>query len=32
MEEMEKATAVFRNVLHPVSTSTGARIEEASWR
>ena len=32
MEEMEKATAVFRNVLRPLSTSTGARIEEASWR
>ncbi len=32
MEEMEKATAVFRSVLRPISTSTGARIEEASWR
>ena len=32
MEEMEKATAVFRSVLRPTSTSTGARIEEASWR
>ncbi len=32
MEEMEKATAVFRHVLRPMPTSTGARIEEASWR
>jgi histidinol-phosphate aminotransferase len=32
MEEMEKATAVFRSVLRPISTSTGAGIEEASWR
>lgn len=29
MDEMQKATAVFRNVLRPVSTADGARIEEA---
>jgi histidinol-phosphate aminotransferase len=32
MEEMEKATAVFRNLLRPVSTSTGDGIQEATWR
>ncbi len=32
MDEMQKAAAVFRNVLRPVPTPTGARIEEASWR
>ncbi len=32
MEEMEKATAVFRNVLRPNSTSTGAQMKEGSWR
>jgi histidinol-phosphate aminotransferase len=32
MEEMQKAATVFRNVLRPISTSTGARLEEASWR
>ncbi len=32
MEEMQKATAVFRSVLRPGSTSTGGRIEEESWR
>jgi len=32
MEEMQKAAAVFRSVLRPVPTSTGARIEEGSWR
>ena len=32
MEEMQKAVAVFRSVLRPVSTSTGARTEEESWR
>ena len=31
MDEMQKAAAVFRAVLRPVSTSAGARIEEASW-
>jgi histidinol-phosphate aminotransferase len=31
MDEMQKAAAVFRTVLRPVSTSTGTRIEEASW-
>ncbi len=31
MDEMQKAAAVFRNVLHPISTATGAR-QEASWR
>ena len=31
MDEMQKAAAVFRTVLRPVSTATGARIEEASW-
>ena len=32
MDEMQKATAVFRSVLRPASTPTGGRIEEASWR
>jgi len=32
MEEMEKAAAVFRNLLRPVSTATGAQIQEATWR
>jgi histidinol-phosphate aminotransferase len=32
MEEMQKATAVFRSVLRPISTSTGARLGEESWR
>jgi histidinol-phosphate/aromatic aminotransferase/cobyric acid decarboxylase-like protein len=32
MDEMEKATAVFRSAMRPVSTSTGVQIEEASWR
>jgi histidinol-phosphate aminotransferase len=32
MDEMQKATAVFRNVLRPASTPAGGRIEEASWR
>ena len=32
MDEMQKAAAVFRSVLRPVSTSDGARSEEASWR
>jgi histidinol-phosphate aminotransferase len=32
MEEMQKATAVFRSVLRPGSTSTGGRSEEESWR
>jgi histidinol-phosphate aminotransferase len=31
MDEMQKAAAVFRTVLRPVSTSTGTAIEEASW-
>jgi hypothetical protein len=29
MEEMEKAVAVFKGALRPVSTSTGAQTEEA---
>ena len=32
MEEMQKATAVFRSVLRPESTSTGGRSEEESCR
>jgi histidinol-phosphate aminotransferase len=32
IEEMQKATAVFRSVLRPISTSTGARLGEESWR
>jgi histidinol-phosphate aminotransferase len=32
MDEMQKATAVFRSVLQPVSTSDARRNEEASWR
>jgi histidinol-phosphate aminotransferase len=32
MDEMQKSAAVFRNVLRPVATSTGAPIEEGSWR
>jgi histidinol-phosphate aminotransferase len=32
MEEMQKATAVFRSVLRPGSTPTGGQIEEESWR
>jgi histidinol-phosphate aminotransferase len=32
MDEMEKAVAVFKGALRPVSTSTGAQTEEASWR
>jgi histidinol-phosphate aminotransferase len=32
MEEMQKATAVFRSVLRPGSTPTGGRSEEESWR
>ena len=32
MDEMQKATAVFRSVLRPASTATGGRIEEESWR
>jgi histidinol-phosphate aminotransferase len=32
MDEMQKATAVFRSVLRPASPSTGGRTEEESWR
>jgi histidinol-phosphate aminotransferase len=32
MDEMQKAVAVFRSVLRPVTTSDARRIEEASWR
>jgi len=32
IEEMQKATAVFRSVLRPGSTPTGGRSEEESWR
>jgi len=32
MEEMQKATAVFRNVLRPPTTATGGRTQEGSWR
>ena len=32
MEEMQKATVVFRSVLRPISTSTGARLGGESWR
>ena len=32
LEEMQKATAVFRSVLRPASPSTGGRTEEESWR
>jgi histidinol-phosphate aminotransferase len=32
MDEMQKATAVFRSVLRPASPSTSGRTEEESWR
>ena len=32
LEEMQKATAVFRSLLRPISTSIGARLGEESWR
>jgi histidinol-phosphate aminotransferase len=32
MDEMQKAAAVFRSVLRPVSTADARRIEEATWR
>jgi len=32
MEEMEKATVVFRNLLRPISTATGAQTQEVTWR
>jgi histidinol-phosphate aminotransferase len=32
MEEMEKAVAVFKGVLRPVSTSAGVQTKETSWR
>ena len=32
MDEMQKATTVFRSVLRPASPSTSGRTEEESWR